>query len=79
MNNLQSMLRITGLVFLLSLGLGLTQSRSTFGADPVINAAWEEGGTPILGIHYIVTTTSPASVDFPDVELRFGSLTWQIW
>ncbi|UCC32184.1 MAG: hypothetical protein JSU86_07855, partial [Phycisphaerales bacterium] len=53
---------------------------SVLGADPEIHAAWQEPGEPPeLDRDYKVMTTSPASVDFPDVELITGSLTWQIW
>lgn len=48
-------------------------------ADPVINVAWEDFGTPQEGIDYRVSIDPPATPAFPDVELLTGSLTWQIW
>lgn len=56
-----------------------TFSSSAFSAYPVIHAAWDGGGTPILNTHYFVNTSSPASLDFPDVELVAGHLDWRIW
>jgi len=47
-------------------------------ADPVIYAAWDESPQPTQGVHYIITTSSPASPEFPDIELVEGSLTWRI-
>lgn len=50
-----------------------------FGADPVIHVEWDESPAPVAGVDYILSTSSPASVDFPDIELVEGSLTWRIW
>ena len=49
------------------------------GADPTIHVAWDEATPPVLGFDYEVDTTAPASPEFPDVRLLFGSLTWRIW
>jgi hypothetical protein len=52
---------------------------ATFGVDPVIHVTWDETPGPIEGLNYFVRTASPASPEFPDVELQTGSLTWRIW
>lgn len=68
----------TSALFLL--GTVLLQDASfTHAADPVIHVQWDQGGTPILNVHYSVKTTSPASPEFPDIELLTGHLDWRIW
>ena len=63
--------------FALSAVIGL---QAALGADPIIHADWDEpGDPPQLLVDYLVSTSSPASPEFPDVELVTGSLTWQIW
>ena len=59
--------------------LAFTGHTSLFAADPEINADWDDAGSPELGTDYLVSTTSPASVDYPDVQLITGSLTWKVW
>jgi len=59
--------------------VAFTGHTAMFAADPVIHAAWQDGGAPELNVDYLVSTTYPASVEYPDVELITGSLTWQIW
>jgi len=60
--------------------VGVLGGQSAPAADPVIHAAWEEPGDPTaLDFDYVVSTLPPASPEFPDVELRTGSDTWQIW
>ena len=49
------------------------------GVPPTIHVAWGEPIPPVLDENYRIKTDAPASVDFPDVELITGSLTWQIW
>jgi hypothetical protein len=49
-------------------------------ADPVIHVRWDEGPQqPEQGTHYTVKIDSPASAEFPDVELIAGHLDWRIW
>jgi len=48
-------------------------------AYPVIHVQWDGGGTPVENTHYRIETDSPASPDFPDVELIAGHLDWRVW
>jgi hypothetical protein len=70
-----TILRISSTLITFSLFANVTN------AAPVIHAQWDEGGQqqPEEGIHYNVYTDSPASPEFPDVELVTGRLDWRIW
>ena len=68
-----------GWLFLVAVGVSSLAVSRADAADPVIHAAWNDSPAPILGSDYIVSTSSPASVDFPNVQLVTGNLTWRIW
>lgn len=61
---------------LIVVGLGLSQAE---GVPPTIHVAWDEAIQPVVNQDYFIHTTSPATEDFPNVELTTGSLTWRIW
>ena len=64
----------TKLVLTIVAVLGFFGFSPVLGADPEIHVAWDSG-TPIQDFDYQVS----GSVDFPDVKLITGNLTWKIW
>lgn len=78
MNTLHNSLRISMLTTMVTIALQLP-AMPAFAADPVIHVTWEETPAPVIDADYEIVTSSPASVDFPDVKLLSGSETWKIW
>jgi len=56
--------------------LMVVASAPTLAVPPTIHVTWDETPAPESPDDYEITTTD---ADFPDVELRTGSLTWRIW
>ncbi len=57
----------------------VVSGRAAVAVPPTIHVTWEESPPPLQGTHYVISTDSPASPDFPDVRLLAGSLTWRVW
>jgi hypothetical protein len=43
---------------------------------PTLNVSWDEPAPPESPTDYEIDATDP---DFPNVELKTGSLTWRVW
>lgn len=63
----------------IALVCSLALANSAIAADPVINVAWDESPAPLANVDFVISTSSPASPAFPNVDLVTGSLTWKIW
>lgn len=77
MNYVQKMVRRNSLALVLAIIHGFLAAPA-FAFDPIIFVSWDDIGSPEPGVDFIISTSPPASLDFPDVELVTGSLTWEI-
>lgn len=46
---------------------------------PTIHVEWDETQPLIPGTDYVIDTTVNGTTQFPNVELKAGSLTWRVW
>lgn len=65
-------------IVLLSISI-LISTNVVNAVPPTISVSWSTSPSPVLGTDYNVITSSPASADYPNVELLTPSLTWKIW
>jgi hypothetical protein len=67
---------ITRVALLIVHVLAIGSYNSALGADPVIKVTWDETPAPLVNFDYEIDDTDP---DFPNIELKSGSLTWRVW